>query len=95
MHKCSQISAIQITQRQSHNLFDELKIKLDRMEDIDIDEALKTKVKENPISQKLERYNLAYMTHLKQKEDYRSMGSHKKELLKDQIKMRGIVDFQD
>lgn len=37
------------------------------MEDIDIDEALKTKVKENPVSEKLERYNLPYMTYLKQK----------------------------
>ena len=82
MEKCNKFHSIKM-KAGLQNLFDDLKEKVDRMEDIDIDQALKTKVKENPVSEKLERYNLPYMTYLKQKEDYRSMSSYKKDLLKD------------
>jgi hypothetical protein len=51
----------------STNLFLDLKLKVNSEEEVDIDAALKTKVKNSVTHEKLERYNLPYMTYLKQK----------------------------
>lgn len=96
MERCNSFHKMKNGAKDANNYFQELQNKILMEDDIDIDVALRTKVNEKGLgSQKFDRYNLAYMNYLKQKEDYRSMSRNKKELLKNQIKMRGLVNFNN